>query len=176
MILPFAWLKILWLILNDEYYEKFEKKSFLIATRFIHGILWVFLGVFFLLIKIFEKDVLNFYKSAYDEVIMPKKKIPVFQQQIQKYISLVLESEEALGNDQTESEEKSLYLSLQQKIIKKIENNHSLPKTYRDNFVENEKFARVSGLFYEEIKKYFGFSLPQKKEKINKILSETPKN
>jgi len=180
--MPLAWIKILWLIYMNKYYEDSDQKMISVSTRSVHFFLWFFGGLPFLLMIIFKKDVPLFVKSAWNEMLMPTKPMLQFQKIMQKHILKFLnvfkkgENEEKKKNEEKKEEEgsdnfhqkekvkhKALQKNLKDKILSKKNtiNDKRKSRKYGEDFNEKDlkKMERVfGGVEYEEAIKIFSFS------------------
>lgn len=147
ILLPFAWIKVLGLIFVDSYYDKSEKKMLLISTKTIHFVLWFLGGLFYLLYIVMKIDLRKFIKLAYDEFVLPITNISMMQKEFHICILNYLEKCQS-------REEEINYEILQKKIIVKSEKLQNSIKE-KQLLSENEKNARISGSFYNQILKYF---------------------
>ena len=170
--IPLAWLKILWLIYANQYFENCDQKMISVATRSVHFIFWFFGGLPYLMIIIIFIDIPRFVKSSWNEIIMPSKPMMHFQKIMQRHIFNILD--EFKGNPEKieknvkaqaikkVDEEKLKHENLREKLKKKIYSKkatlHEKKKVEWGGKDVAELERICGGIEYYEAMKIFNFS------------------
>lgn len=178
LLVPLTWLKFLWLMIMNRYYDLCEHKKVPLSVRLFHMFAWFFGGIFYLIGVIFIVDVPIFVKSAYNEIVMPQKPMIQFQRLMQKFICNYMEKEldkqeEYLPEERVEKvKHKAFKANLQSKLQKsgsnQIEARNKKPtKMMLDQQRKNQKrLERIcGGIEFDEAVKIFNFQEELEDEK-----------
>ena len=185
MLVPLTWIKFLWLMIMNRYYDLCEHKKVPISIRLFHMFTWFFGGIFYLIGVIFIVDVPIFVRSAYNDIVMPQKPMIQFQRMMQKFICNYMEKEwdqeEVLPEERVEKvKHKAFKANLQNKLHKSGSNqdpNKRKPtKVMLDQQRKNQKrLERIcGGIEFDEAVKIFNFQEEIEEEKSsNRIRKKT---
>lgn len=86
ILMPLVWIKFLWLIILNHYYERCEHKLVSFKIRATHFFLWTFGGLPYLLWVLIIVDLPIFVKSAYNEIEMPRRPRILYEKIVNNYI------------------------------------------------------------------------------------------